>query len=71
MELEAGPVSALLEASATAIGVGMVLGGFVAGLAALLCRRARDEMERGVVASGYVFAAVCLAVRLVEIARTI
>jgi hypothetical protein len=68
---EVGPVSALLEASATAVGVGMVLGGFVAGLAALLRRSARDEIERSVLVAGYPFAAFCLGVRLVELAQSI
>jgi hypothetical protein len=71
MEFEVGPISALLEASASAVGVGMVLGGFVAGLAALLDRIPRDMAERRVLNAGYGFAAFCLAVRLVEIVQTI
>ena len=61
-----GPLSALLEAAATAVGVGMVLGGFVAGLAGLLRRRTRSEIERSIVVAGYPAAVFCLGVRLVE-----
>ena len=71
MEFETGPISALLEACASAVGVGMVLGGFVAGLVALLDRRPRDLVERRILNAGYGFAAFCLAVRLMEIAQTI
>ncbi len=71
MELDPGPLSALFEASATAVGVGMVLGGFVAGLVGALGRRGRDEYEREVVNAGYMAAAFCLAARLVEIATII
>jgi len=71
VDFEAGPLSALLEASATAVGVGMVLGGFGAGLATLSCRWSRNEAEQAIVRAGYVFGAFCLAVRLVELAQTI
>lgn len=70
MEFEAGPISALLEASATAVGVGMVLGGFVAGLAMLLRAGSAQETERAVVGAGYVFGAFCLALRLMEIVQS-
>lgn len=71
MELDAGPISALLEACANAVGVGMVLGGFGAGLVALLDRRPRDMVELRILNAGYGFAAFCLAVRLMEIAQII
>jgi len=71
MEFEAGPISALLEAFATAVGVGMVLGGFAAGLVALFQRRPRNEAERWAVVAGYVFGAFCLAVRLAELSQII
>jgi hypothetical protein len=71
MEFEAGPVSALLEASATAVGVGMVLGGFAAGLAILLRGSPRDALDRAALEAGYVFAAVCLVLRLAELAQSI
>jgi len=69
--MDSGPISALLEASATAVGVGMVLGGFVAGLVGLLGRSAREELERRGVDLGYMAAAFCLAVRLLEMMQTI
>ncbi len=68
--MEQGPISALLEAAAAAVGVGMVLGGFFAGLVVRL-RRARHDFERDVVDAGYVVAAVCLLVRLAELVHTI
>jgi hypothetical protein len=71
MGFEAGPISALLEACASAVGVGMVLGGFAAGLVALFDGKSRDMIERRVLNAGYGFAAFCLAVRLVEITQII
>lgn len=71
MEFGVGPISALLEASATAVGVGMVLGGFLAGLRGLLWERARSRVEQDVVNAGYIGAAFCLVVRLVEMTQTI
>jgi hypothetical protein len=71
MEFEVGPISALLEASATAVGVGMVLGGFFAGLRGLLQESARGRVEQDVVDAGYIGAAFCLVVRLVEMSQTI
>lgn len=71
MDFEVGPLSALLEASATAVGVGMVLGGFAAGLMSVVVGRSRDELERRTLKAGYFLAAFCLGVRCAEIAGTI
>jgi hypothetical protein len=71
VDFEVGPLSALLEASATAVGVGMVLGGFGAGLVALLHGSTRSEIEQDIVIAGYPCAAFCLAVRLMELSQTI
>lgn len=71
MEFEGSLITALLEASANAVGVGMVLGGFVAGVIGLLTEVSRDELERSVLKVGYGVAAFSLAVRLSDIAATI
>lgn len=68
---ETSLVTALLEASATAVGVGMVLGGFAAGLVAVLLRRPRAESEYRALKAGYLFAAFCLAARWIDIMGTI
>jgi hypothetical protein len=66
MSLERGPISPFLEASAAAVGIGMVLGGFVAGLVGLLVGAERPDLELRVMRFGYVGAAGCLALRLAE-----
>jgi hypothetical protein len=71
MEFEPGPISALLEASAAAVGAGMILGGFAAGLAMLFRGGSRDETERAVMGAGYAVGAFCLALRLAELLQTI
>jgi hypothetical protein len=71
VEFEASPISAFLEAAATAVGVGMVLGGFAAGLAAVLRGSGREKLESRALDAGYAFAAVCLAVRLAELASSV
>lgn len=71
MEFKASPVTALLEACATAVGVGMVLGGFAAGLVSVLLGRSQELLERRVLQVGYLTAAFCLAMRLLDIATTI
>ncbi len=71
MEFEASPITAFLEASATAASVGMVLGGFAAGIVGVLASMPRDRLEHGALKTGYVFAALCLVVRWIDIARTI
>lgn len=71
MEFEASPMTAFLEASATAVGVGMVLGGFAAGLAGVLTSRPRGELEHQALKAGYFFAACCLIMRWAEIMGTI
>jgi hypothetical protein len=69
--MEPGPISALLEAAAAAVGVGMVLGGFFAGLAGRLLGRAGDELEGDILSGGYLAASVCLGLRLVELAHIV
>jgi hypothetical protein len=64
VDFEDSLITAFLEASATAVGVGMVLGGFAAGLLGVLRRTPRDVFELRVLKVGYLFAAVCLLVRL-------
>ncbi|HEX2162263.1 MAG TPA: hypothetical protein VHF88_10645 [Thermoleophilaceae bacterium] len=71
MKFEESPVTAFLEAAATSVGVGMVLGGFFAGLAGVLCGAPREDLERQVLTAGYLVAALCFALRLVELARII
>jgi len=68
VEFEASPITAFLEASATAVGVGMVLGGFATGLVGVLCGTSRDVLELQVLKVGYLFAALCLVIRLADIA---
>lgn len=69
MEFEDSPITAFLEASATAVGVGMVLGGFAAGLMGVLRGRPQAELEFHVVRVGYLFAAFCLFVRMADVTR--
>lgn len=71
MGFEDGLITAFLEASATAVGVGMVLGGFAAGLLGVLRRTPRDVLELRVLKVGYLFAAVCLLVRLGDLSGII
>lgn len=71
MEFEAGPITAFVEACATAIGVGMVLGGFAAGLVGVLRGTARETLELRALVVGYAFAASCLVARLVDVLATI
>jgi hypothetical protein len=71
VRIEDGTITAFLEASATAVGAGMVLGGFAAGLLSVVVSRSRDELERRVLKAGYFLAAFCLGVRWAEIAGTI
>lgn len=71
MELEPGTISASLDAAATAIGVGMVIGGFVGGLARLLRGAGRGDLEHSALKAGYLFAVVCLVVRAAELAHIV
>ena len=71
MEFHDSPITALLEASATAVGVGMVLGGFGAGLVGVLRGTPREKIELRVLEVGYLFAAACLVVRFADILRTV
>lgn len=71
MEFEDSPITAFLEAAATSVGVGMVLGGFFAGLAGVLCGASREDLERQVLTAGYLVAALCFVLRLTELTRII
>jgi hypothetical protein len=71
VEFEAGPITVFLEASATAVGVGMVLGGFAVGLAGVLMGVPRDHLEHGALKAGYIVAAFCLVMRWADIVATI
>jgi hypothetical protein len=68
MEFEASATTTFLEAAATAVGVGMVLGGFVAGLTGLLSGWDRGKLDFHVFRFGYGGAALCLALRLADMA---
>lgn len=48
-----GPLTALLEALAAAVGAGIVLGSFAAGTYRLVVRRPRSEIEARVLPDGY------------------
>lgn len=65
--MEPGPISAFLEEAAAAVGVGMVLGGFAAGLTGRLLCKASGDLERDVLSGGYLAASICLGLRLVEL----
>jgi hypothetical protein len=71
VEIEASPATVILEAAATTVGVGMVLGGFVAGLIGVLRGAQGGTLELRALKAGYAFAAGCLVVRVVDVVRTI
>lgn len=68
MELEGGKITAFLEAAATAVGVGVVLGGFIAGLVGLLSGWDRETLDLRVVKYGYAGATACVVLRLIDMA---
>jgi hypothetical protein len=49
-----GLFTGILEAVATAIGAGLVVGGFAAGIEGVASRRSRQEAERNATFGGYV-----------------
>lgn len=50
----AGPTTAVLEVLASAIGGGLVVGGFAGGLVAFLSGRPRCELEKAAVKGSYI-----------------
>jgi hypothetical protein len=63
----AGPTTAFLEALASLIGAGLVVGGFVGGLASLLIDQPRSESERMALNGGYVGGAFGLGLLAIDI----
>lgn len=51
---ELGPLTTLMEGVAAAVGAGMLLGGFVTGVAGLVFASPRKELEARVLRDGYV-----------------
>lgn len=54
MLAQIGPLTALSEAAATAVGAGVVLGSVAAGTRKLLSRKAKREIENSALIGGYV-----------------
>jgi hypothetical protein len=50
---QVGPLTAILEALATAVGAGIVLGGFLAGVFGLTAKWGKREFERKTLDAGY------------------
>jgi len=48
-----GPLTTLFEGFATAVGAGIVLGGFAAGIYRLAVKQPREEIEARVLVDGY------------------
>jgi hypothetical protein len=63
-----GPLTAVFEAFAAAVGAGIVLGGFALGIYRLTMRRPRDELEARVLADGYAGGLVGVLVTLIDLA---
>ena len=63
----AGPWTGMLEAIATAVGCGTVVGGFVAGLVDMALERPRAPLDRHVVIGSYVVGLVGLLLLAVDI----
>ena len=61
-----GPATSVLEAAATAVGAGMLLGGFVVGVASLISRRGYKS-ARAIGGAGYVGGVAALALLLVDL----
>lgn len=62
-----GPLTSMLEAVATAVGAGILLGGFVTGFAGLIEGRPRRELENRILADGYRGGALGAGVVLVDL----
>ncbi len=64
---QVGPLTALFEGLATAVGGGMVLGGFGMGIRRLAIGQSRKELEAHVLTDGYGGGLVGMAVALVDL----
>lgn len=62
-----GSTAAVLEAAASAIGAGMVVGGFAGGIVGVALRWPRAKAEREVLRSSYVMGALGLALLAIDI----
>jgi hypothetical protein len=62
-----GPLTTLLEGAAAAVGAGMLLGGFLTGLAGLILAWPRWRFDRRVLRYGYAGGAVGVAVMIADI----
>ena len=62
-----GPLTGVLEALATAVGAGVVLGGVAAGILGLVRRSTRVEIEEGALFSGYAGGGVGAAFALADL----
>jgi hypothetical protein len=71
VKLEDSPITYFLEAAATSIGVGMVLGGFVAGGLGMVRGKSRAELEFQALQAGYASGALCLGLRVAEMTASI
>jgi hypothetical protein len=63
---EAGPVTSGVQAAATAIGAGILLGGFVTGLVGLLLSWEQRRSDRRVVRGGYLGGLIVAIVAIFE-----
>jgi hypothetical protein len=61
-----GPLTTLFEGFATAVGAGVVLGGFAMGIFRVLARRPREELEAKVLIDGYAGGVVGVVVVLLD-----
>ncbi len=64
---QVGPLTTLIESTATAVGAGIVLGGFCSGLAGLLLALPRAEIEARVLRDGYIGGALSVLAMLADI----
>jgi hypothetical protein len=62
-----GPLTAMLESAAAAVGAGVVLGSVYSGLRCLLRRGPLREVERGALSGGYFGGAIGAVLVLVDI----
>ena len=67
MLAQIGPLTALLESAAAAVGAGAVLGSVSMGFRGLLRRRPLRDVERGALSGGYLGGAIGAAIALVDI----
>jgi hypothetical protein len=61
-----GPISGALESAATAVGAGVLLGGFVAGSLGSIARRPRPQLDNFILDCGYVGGGVASFVVVIE-----